>query len=173
MHRHRLALGLMLLLGAGPLRAHGPLHEQIQRLTLELESHPGRRDFLIERGALYRAHELNSEAPLDWERAALLVNHAEDNSAQVGALGRRLEDGQFFIYLNGVEYRELMKCVHQAKIRRIAGALADGLNTAVREGGHDEKKQRTAALARAARFKPRIDDPQFQSWIRRLLRRLS
>lgn len=120
-------------------------------------------------------HHLAGEDAPAWlrERAALLVNHAEDNSVRVGALGRRLEDGQFFIYLNGVEYRELMKCVHQAKIRRIAGALADGLNTAVREGNHDEKKQRTAALARAARFKPRIDDPQFQSWIRRLLRGLS
>lgn len=89
MHLHRLALGLMLLLGVGPLWAHGPLHEQIQRLTLELESHPDRRDLLIERGTLYRVHELHSEALLDWERAALLDPKDATNDFRLGlaALG--------------------------------------------------------------------------------------
>ena len=86
-----LALGLMLLLGGGPLWAHGPLHEKIQRLTLELEAHPDRRDLLIERGNLYRVHELHAEALLDWERAARLAPKDATNDFRLGlaALGLR------------------------------------------------------------------------------------
>lgn len=86
-----LTLGFLLLMGAGLLQAHGPLHEQIQRLSLELESHPDRRDLLIERGTLYRVHELHSEALLDWERAALLDPKDATNDFRLGlaALGLR------------------------------------------------------------------------------------
>jgi len=86
-----LTLGFLLLMGAGPLQAHGPLHEQIQRLSQELESHPDRRDLLIERGTLYRVHELHSEALLDWERAALLDPTDATNDFRLGlaALGLR------------------------------------------------------------------------------------
>ena len=84
-----LALGLVLLLGGRAVWAHGPLHDQIQRLTEKLESHPDRRDLLIERGSLYRVHELHSEAFLDWERAARLDPRDATNDFRLGlaALG--------------------------------------------------------------------------------------
>jgi tetratricopeptide (TPR) repeat protein len=84
MHLRGLALGWILLLGAWQAWAHGSLHEQIQRLTQELEAHPDRRDLLIERGTLYRVHELHSEALLDWEKAARLDPKDATNDFRLG-----------------------------------------------------------------------------------------
>ena len=73
----------ILVLGEGA-RAHGSLHEQIQRLTQELEAHPDQRNLLIERGTLYRVHELHSEALADWEKAARLDPKDATNDFRLG-----------------------------------------------------------------------------------------
>jgi len=88
------------------------------------------------------------------ERVLLVLKRAGDRNVRVGELGRRFDDDQVFVYLKSTEYRELMKIV------RSPGSKPD------------DKKRRATALARAARFKPRIEDPLFSAWITRLLRGL-
>lgn len=80
-----------LLLGPLTLHAHGPLHEEILRLTAELEKKPEDRDLLIQRGELFRVHELYSEARIDWEKAATLQPADATNDLRLGliALGTR------------------------------------------------------------------------------------
>jgi tetratricopeptide (TPR) repeat protein len=87
----RVCLVLCLLLGPLTLRAHGPLHEEILRLTADLEKQPNDRELLIQRGELFRVHELFSEARLDWEKAAALQPSDATNDLRLGlvALGTR------------------------------------------------------------------------------------
>lgn len=87
----RVCLIMSLLLGPLTSSAHGPLHEEILRLTAELEKKPNNRELLIQRGELFRVHELFSEARLDWEKAAALRPTDATNDLRLGliALGTR------------------------------------------------------------------------------------
>lgn len=134
------ALGLLLLMAAWPARSHGPLHEQIQRLTLGIESRPDRRDLLIERGTLYRVHELYAEALADWERAARLdpKDATNDFRLGLGALGLRrtnaaLEQLERFV---GHVPRSIPGQLAAAEACRMAGRHGDAVRhwtVAIRE----------------------------------------
>lgn len=60
-------LGLIVAVGMGlaSARAHGPFHEEIQALTLELQSKPGEVPLLARRCDIQRAHALWTEAMAD------------------------------------------------------------------------------------------------------------
>jgi len=83
-----LGASLLLVLAAS---AHGLLHEEIIRLTAELEQNPGDVERLIQRGELFRVHELFSEAFLDWQKVAQLRPADATNDLRLGllALGTR------------------------------------------------------------------------------------
>lgn len=91
----RVCVVVCLLLGPLTLCAHGPLHEEILRLTTELEKKPNDRDLLIQRGELFRVHELFSDARIDWEKAATLQPADATNDLRLGliALGTRDTNG--------------------------------------------------------------------------------
>ena len=101
-------------------------------------------------------HPLAGEYAPQWlrERVALMMKHEANKRVWIGTLGMRFEEDELFVLLKGTEYRELMKIVRSPGSRP------------------DEKKQRATALARIARFKPRIEDPLFSAWVTRLLRGL-
>lgn len=68
LHRMRVRwLGLIMALGLGmaSAAAHGPFHEEIQALTLELQSRPGEVPLLARRCDIQRAHALWPEAMAD------------------------------------------------------------------------------------------------------------
>lgn len=63
---------LGLLLWTSPLWAHGPLHEEIVRITAELQQHPNDPVRLARRGELLQLHGLSDQARIDFERLAIL-----------------------------------------------------------------------------------------------------
>ncbi len=84
-HPH-LLVGLLLLLAAPSIQAHGPDHEVIQLLTAELEKHPDDPEILLQRGERLRAHGDLAAACLDFQaslRAAPESNHARLRLAMV------------------------------------------------------------------------------------------
>ncbi len=86
-----LFLGLSLIPATLPGRAHGPLHEEIARLSVELEKTPDDPTLLVHRGELFRIHELYSDALIDWQRVAVLRPDDVTNDLRLGliALGQR------------------------------------------------------------------------------------
>jgi hypothetical protein len=65
-------LTLLVLLTAGfpaPSRAHGPLHDQIRRLTEAIAADPSCADCLLRRGELYRLDENPAAAACDFDAA--------------------------------------------------------------------------------------------------------
>lgn len=78
--------GLAVLLATAPLRAHGPLHEEILRLTAELEQHPDDPVRLARRGELLQLHGLPDQALVDFERLARLHPSDVTNDFRLGAV---------------------------------------------------------------------------------------
>lgn len=60
------------LLWTAPLWAHGPLHEEIVRLTAELQQQPDDPVRLARRGELLQLHGLPDQARMDFERLAIV-----------------------------------------------------------------------------------------------------
>jgi tetratricopeptide (TPR) repeat protein len=71
-------LGLALTFVAFPaeLRAHGDLHEQIEKVTSEIDRKPDSAELYLQRGELYRVHE-------DWARALADFDRAEQLDAKL------------------------------------------------------------------------------------------
>ncbi len=53
--------------------AHGPLHEQIQRLTKEISQFPDSADLYLQRGELHRRHQDWNAALADYDSAEILL----------------------------------------------------------------------------------------------------
>ena len=83
-------LGMALTLTAA--QAHGPLHEEISRLTLELRQQPDDPARLARRGELLQLHGLPDQALADFEQLARLRPKDITNDFRLGQA--RLELGQ-------------------------------------------------------------------------------
>jgi tetratricopeptide (TPR) repeat protein len=68
-----LRAGALLLVLAPCAPAHGPLHEQIERATAEIQKQPGNARLYLKRGELHRHHEEWKKAESDFDRAAELA----------------------------------------------------------------------------------------------------
>jgi len=64
--------GVLLVLAAGDLFAHGDLHEQIAAVTRQLEKDPKNAELYLKRGELHRAHQDWDQAQADYDRAISL-----------------------------------------------------------------------------------------------------
>lgn len=80
----RPGLVLGLILWAAPLLAHGPLHEEIVRLTAELQQQPDDPVRLARRGELLQLHGLPDQAGMDFERLAILRPADVTNDFRLG-----------------------------------------------------------------------------------------
>jgi tetratricopeptide (TPR) repeat protein len=69
---YALAAGVAWWLSLAGARAHGPLHEQIEAVTAQIQQRPTAELFL-KRGELYRAHQDRDAALKDYQRAAELA----------------------------------------------------------------------------------------------------
>lgn len=93
-HRFHGFLWILITLGLWmslPAWGHGTLHDEIARLDAELIRKPGDAELLIERGEMYRIHELFPQAKEDWQKVAQLRPTDPTNHLRLGliALGSR------------------------------------------------------------------------------------
>ncbi len=100
-------------------------------------------------------HRLDGDRAPRWlrERVALLRLGEVSSTAETGPLGRRFKKDIFHVFLDGTEYRHLLKVIESP---------GDGPT-----GG----RHQSLLLAHAASFKPRTPDPRFQAWLRALITR--
>ncbi len=82
----RVGLMAALLLGAVAATAHGPFHEQIQALTLELESKPSDVSLIARRCDIQRAHALWFEALADLVQLEKLAPADPTNGLRRGVI---------------------------------------------------------------------------------------
>lgn len=87
MGRHPyLLVGLLILLAAPSIQAHGPDHDVIQSLTAELVLRPGDPELLLQRGERFRVHGDLPAARLDFQACLQAMpdsNHARLRLAMV------------------------------------------------------------------------------------------
>ena len=55
--------------GASPARAHGPIHDDIRRLTADIKADPLCADCFLQRGELNRLDDTQAAAALDFDQA--------------------------------------------------------------------------------------------------------
>jgi len=69
----RCALAVLLLIASGGATAHGPLEEQIAKVTAEITRDPANAQLYVRRGELRRVHEEWDAALADYRRAGVLA----------------------------------------------------------------------------------------------------